>query len=162
MTNNQFLNARNVQPHKYLPSKFVRFMVCMWQVKVRNWVRMFNEGQEYVHNNEHNNKEHLSLINKDLLYNVEEEIHSDRQSRMADIAIFWYLKIIVTWNCNWTRTLQKIVFKMGTKNVISCSKQDDWELFRIFAEFWWGRKLFLKWIVTGDKTESYYLTPQNK
>lgn len=50
---------------------------------VRKLVKIFNEGNENVHDEERNDRP--SLVNEDLLYNVEEKIRSDRRFTISDL-----------------------------------------------------------------------------
>jgi len=80
----RFLNARNV-----LPSEFHR-QICqvygdnaMSDGMVRKWVRMFNEGQENVHNEARSGRP--SLVNDDLVRKVNERVGDDRRFTISDL-----------------------------------------------------------------------------
>jgi len=82
----RFLNARNV-----LPSEFHR-QICqvygdnaMSDGMVRKWVRMFNEGQENVHNEARSGRP--SLVNDDLVRKVNERVGDDRRFTISDLSL---------------------------------------------------------------------------
>ena len=81
-----FLNARNV-----LPSES-HHQIC--QVygdnatsdgMVRKWVRMFNEGQENVHDEVRSGRP--SLVNDDLVRKVNERVRDDRRFTISDLSL---------------------------------------------------------------------------
>jgi len=81
-----FLNARNV-----LPSES-HHQIC--QVygdnatsdgMVRKWVRMFNEGQENVHDEARSGRPYL--VNDDLVRKVNERVHDDRRFTISDLSL---------------------------------------------------------------------------
>ena len=52
---------------------------------VRKWVRMFNEGRENVHNEGRSGRP--SLVNDDLVRNVNERVHDDRRFTISDLSL---------------------------------------------------------------------------
>jgi len=81
-----FLNARNV-----LPSE-IHHQICqvygdnaMSDVKVRKWVRMFNEGRENVHDEARSGRP--SLVNNDLVRKVNERVRDDRCFTISDLSL---------------------------------------------------------------------------
>jgi len=82
----RFLNARNV-----LPSE-IHHQICqvygdiaMSDGMVRKWVRMFNEGQENVHDEVQSG--HPSLVNDDLVRKVNERVCDVRRSTIFDLSL---------------------------------------------------------------------------
>ena len=81
-----FLNARNV-----LPSE-IHHQICqvygdnaMSDGMVRKWVRMFNEGREIVHDEARIGRP--SLVNDDLVRNVNERVRDDRCFTISDLSL---------------------------------------------------------------------------
>jgi len=81
-----FLNARNV-----LPSK-IQHQICqvygdnaISDGMVRKWVRMFNEGQENMHDEAQSG--HPSLVNDDLVPKVNERVRDDRRFTISDLSL---------------------------------------------------------------------------
>ena len=79
-----FLNTRNV-----LPSE-IHHQICqvygvnaMSDGMVRKWVRMFNEGRENVHDEARSGRP--SLVNDDLVRNVNERVRDDRRFTISDL-----------------------------------------------------------------------------
>jgi len=52
---------------------------------VRKWVRMFNEGRENVH--EETRSGRPSLVNDDLVRNVNERVSDDRRFTISDLSL---------------------------------------------------------------------------
>jgi len=52
---------------------------------VRKWVRMFNEGRENVHDEARS--ERPSLVNDDLVRNVNERLRDDRRFTISDLSL---------------------------------------------------------------------------
>jgi len=82
----RFLNARTV-----LPSES-HHQVCqvygdnaMSDGMVRKWVRMFNERRENVHDEARSGRP--SLINDDLVRNVNERVRDDRRFTISDLSL---------------------------------------------------------------------------
>jgi len=82
----RFLNTRNV-----LPSE-IHHQICqvfgdnaMSDGMVRKWVRMFNEGQEDVHDEVRNGRP--SLVNDDLVRKANERVHDDRRFTISDLPL---------------------------------------------------------------------------
>jgi len=82
----RFLNARNV-----LPSE-IHHQICqvygenaMSDGMVRKWVRMFNEGRENVHDEAQSGRP--SLVNYDLVRNVNERVRDDRRFTISDLSL---------------------------------------------------------------------------
>jgi len=82
----RFMNDRNV-----LPSK-IHHQICqvygdnaMSDVMVRNWVRMFNEGRENVHDEARSGRP--SLVNDDLVRKVNERLRDDRRFTISDLSL---------------------------------------------------------------------------
>jgi len=82
----RFLNARNV-----LPSD-IHHQLCqvygdnaMSDGMVRKWVRMSNEGQENVHDEERIGRP--SLVNDDLVRKVNERVCDDRRFAISDLSL---------------------------------------------------------------------------
>jgi len=82
----RFLNARNV-----LPSQ-IHHQICqvygdnaMSDGMVRKWVRMFNEGQENVHDEVRNGCP--SSVNDDLVCKVNERVRDDRRFTISDLSL---------------------------------------------------------------------------
>jgi len=81
-----FLNARNV-----LPSE-IHHQICqvygdnaMSDGMVRKWVRMFNEGQENVHDEAQSGRP--SLVDDDLVCKVKERVRDDRRFTISDLSL---------------------------------------------------------------------------
>ena len=81
----RFLNARNV-----LPSE-IHHQICqvygdnaMSDGMFRKWIRMFNEGQENVHDEARSG--HPSLVNDDLVCKVNERVRDDRRFTISDMS----------------------------------------------------------------------------
>jgi len=81
----RFLNARNV-----LPSE-IHHHICqvygdnaMSDGMVRKWVRMFDEGQENVHDEGQSRRS--SLVNDDLVHKVNERVCDDRHFTISDLS----------------------------------------------------------------------------
>jgi len=79
----RFLNARNV-----LPSE-IHHQICqvygdnaISDGMVREWVRMFNEGRENVHDEARSGR--TSLMNGDLVRKVNERVRDDRRFTISD------------------------------------------------------------------------------
>jgi len=82
----RFLYARNV-----LPSE-IHHQICqvycdnvMSDGMVRKWVRMFNEGQENVHDEARSGRP--SLVNEDLVCKVNERVCDDRCFTISDLSL---------------------------------------------------------------------------
>jgi len=82
----RFLKARNV-----LPSEIHR-QICqvygdnaMSDGTVRKWVRMFNEVRENVHDEARSGRP--SLVNDDLVCEVNERVHDDRRYTVSDLSL---------------------------------------------------------------------------
>jgi len=82
----RFLNARNV-----LPSE-IHYQICqvygdnaMSDGMVREWVRLFNEGRENVHDEARS--ERPSLVNDDLVRKVNERVRDDRRFTVSDLSL---------------------------------------------------------------------------
>jgi len=82
----RFLNARNV-----LPSE-IHHQICqaygdiaMSDGKVRKWVRMFNEGRGNVNDEARSGRP--SLVNDDLVRNVNERVRDDRPFTISDLSL---------------------------------------------------------------------------
>jgi len=82
----RFLKARNV-----LPSE-TRQQICqvygdnaMSDGMVRKWVRMFNEGWENMHDEAWSG--HPSLVNDDLVRQVNERLRDDRRFTISDLSL---------------------------------------------------------------------------
>ena len=82
----RFLNVRNV-----LPSE-IHHQICqvygdnaMSYGMVRKWVRMFNEGRENVHDEARSGRP--SLVNDDLVRNVNERVRDDRRFTISDLSL---------------------------------------------------------------------------
>ena len=80
------LNASNV-----LPSE-IHHQIClvygdnaMSDGMVRKWVRMFNEGRQNVHDEAQSGRP--SLVNDDLVRNVNERVRDDRCSTISDLSL---------------------------------------------------------------------------
>ena len=80
------MNARNV-----LPSE-IHHQICqvygdnaMSDGMVRKWVRMFNEGREYVHDEARSGRP--SLVNDDLVRRVSERGRDDRRFTFSDLSL---------------------------------------------------------------------------
>ena len=52
---------------------------------VRKWVRMFNEGREKVHDEARSGRP--SLVNDDLVRNVNESVRDDRHFTISDLSL---------------------------------------------------------------------------
>ena len=52
---------------------------------VRKWVRMFNGGREYVHDEARSGRP--SLVNEDLVRNVNETVRDDRRFTISDLSL---------------------------------------------------------------------------
>jgi len=81
-----FFNVRNV-----LPSE-IHHQICqvygdnaMSYGMVRKWVRMFNEGRENVHDEARSGRP--SLVNDDLVRNVNERVRDDRRLTISDLSL---------------------------------------------------------------------------
>jgi len=82
----RFLNTRNV-----LPSE-IHHEICqvycdneMSDGMVRKWVRMFNKGRENVHDEARSVLP--SLVNGDLVHNVNERVRDDRRFTVSDLSL---------------------------------------------------------------------------
>ena len=80
----RFLNARNV-----LPSE-IHHQMCqlygdnaMFDDMFRNWVQMFNEGRENVHDEARSGRP--SFVNDDLVRKVNERVRDDRRCTISDL-----------------------------------------------------------------------------
>jgi len=54
---------------------------------VRKWVRMFNEGRENVHGEARSGRP--SLVNDDLVRNVNEKVREDRRFTISDLSLYF-------------------------------------------------------------------------
>jgi len=82
----RFLNARNVLPIE------IHRQICQVYGDnatsdglVRKWVRMFNEGQESVHDEARSRRP--SLVNDDLVRKVNERVRDDRRFTISDLSL---------------------------------------------------------------------------
>jgi len=82
----RFLNARNVLPIE------IHRQICQVYGDnatsdglVRKWVRMFNEGQESVHDEARSGRP--SLVNDDLVRKVNERVRDDRRFTISDLSL---------------------------------------------------------------------------
>ena len=82
----RFLNAKNV-----LPSE-IHHQICqvygdnaMSDGMVRKWVRMLNEGRANVHDEARSGRP--SLVNDDLVCNVNERVRDDRRFTIFDLSL---------------------------------------------------------------------------
>jgi len=82
----RFLNARNV-----LPSE-IHHLICqvygdnaMSDGMVRKWIRMFNEGQENVHDEARSSRP--SLANDNLVHKFNERVRDDRRFTISDLSL---------------------------------------------------------------------------
>jgi len=82
----RFLNARNV-----LPSE-IHHQICqvygdnaMCGGMVRKWLRMFNEGQENVHDAVQSG--HPSVVNDDLVRKVNKRVRNDRRFTISGLSL---------------------------------------------------------------------------
>ena len=74
-----------------LPSE-IRHQICqvygdnaMSDGMIRNWVRMFNEGRENVHDEARSGR--LSLVNDDLVRKVKERVRDYRRFTISDLSL---------------------------------------------------------------------------
>ena len=81
-----FLNARNVLPIE------IRHQICqvygdnaMNDGMIREWVRMFKEGRENVHDEARSGRP--SLVNDDLVRKVNERVRDDRLFTISDLSL---------------------------------------------------------------------------
>jgi len=82
----RFLNARNVLPSEIHHQIYqVYGDNAMSDGMVRKWVRMFNEGQENVHNEARSG--HPTSVNDDLVYKVNERVSDDRRFTISDLSL---------------------------------------------------------------------------
>jgi len=82
----RFLDARDV-----LPSE-IRHQICqvygdnaLSDGMVRKWVRMFNEERENVHDEARSGRP--SLVNDDLVRNVNKRVRDDRRFTISDLSL---------------------------------------------------------------------------
>jgi len=82
----RFLNARNVL------QSAIRHQICqvygdyaLSDGMVRNWVQMFNEGRENVHDEVQSGSP--SLVNDGLVCNVKERARDDRSVTISDMSL---------------------------------------------------------------------------
>jgi len=82
----RFLNDRNVLPGE------IHHQICqvygdnaMSDGMVREWVRMFNEGRENVHDEARSGRP--SLVNDDLLRKVNERVRDDKRFTISDLSL---------------------------------------------------------------------------
>jgi len=82
----RFLNTKNVLPseshHQICP---VYGDNAMSDGMVRKWVRMFNEGQENVHDEARSGRP--SLVNADLVHKVNERLCDDRRFTISYLSL---------------------------------------------------------------------------
>jgi len=116
----RFLNARNV-----LPSE-IHHQTCQLygdnatsDGMVRKWVRMFNEGRENVHDEALSGRP--SLVNDDLVCNVNERVRDDRHPTISDLSLHFrqisrtLLYDIVSSHLGYRKVCARWVTKMLTK-----------------------------------------------
>ena len=82
----RFLNARNLLPNE------IHHQICqvygdnaMSDGLVRKWVRIFNEGREDLHDEARSGRP--SLVNDDLMRNVNERVRDDRRFTISDLSL---------------------------------------------------------------------------
>jgi len=82
----RFLNSRNVLPseiHHQICQVYGNNAMC--DGMVREWVRMFNEGRENVHDEAQSGRP--SLVNDDLVRKVNERVRDDRRFIISDLSL---------------------------------------------------------------------------
>ena len=128
---------------------------------VRKWVRMFNEGQENVHDVARSGRP--SLVNAGLVHKVNERVHDDRHFTISDLSLHFplisrtllygtvsshlgYWEVCARW-------VPKMLIEEHKKQRVSCAVTF---LMRCHKE----RDGMLSHIVTGDETWMSHTTSE--
>jgi len=130
---------------------------------VRKWVRKFNEGRENVHDEVRSGRP--SLVNDDLVHNVNERVHDDRCFTISDLSLHFpqisrtLLYDIVSSHLGYQKVCARWVPKMVTeehkKQCVACA-------LTFLMYYHKEGNGILSHIVTGDETWVSHITPESK
>ncbi|KAJ4435712.1 hypothetical protein ANN_18328 [Periplaneta americana] len=159
-----FLNARNIKPadiHCQLCEVYGDDAIS--DGMVRRWVRKFNEGCVFVHDEQRTGRP--SLINDDLVRAVDEKIHEDRRFTISSLSFTFpqmsrsVLYKIVTDRLQYRKLCSRWVPKMLTEEHKTKRASSALSFLTRYSEQ--GNE-FLDHFVTGDKIWVSHMTPESK